>query len=148
MEFMYEILLDVPPEPKSWRRYCSKLYCKWGQLLCFQKNLWNFKKILKILFKKFESFFESFKENVNKHFEKLNENYNFLLLYILIAGWGLGCSPSFALVPGLLLFVFGGGGSFPFTPGYSTGLLCTVYNENMYYAIDPYCFFPLVEEGK
>ena len=29
---------------------------------------------------------ESFKENVNKNLEKLNENYNFLLLSILIAG--------------------------------------------------------------
>ena len=28
----------------------------------------------------------SFKENVNKNFEKLKENYNFLLLSILIAG--------------------------------------------------------------
>ena len=44
--------------------------------------------------------------------EKLNENYNFLLLSILIAGWGLGCSSSFANFP-----VFRGGGeASPFHP--------------------------------
>ena len=38
--------------------------------------------------------------------EKFNENLNFLLLSILIAGWGVGCSSSFANFPG-----FGGGRS-------------------------------------
>ena len=96
----------------------------------FEKNLWKFKQILKILFKflkvltiflkvfkkfwKFLKIFESFKENVNKNLEKLNENYNFLLLSIFIAGRGLGCSPSFANFPG-----FRGGGNLP-PPGYST----------------------------
>ena len=90
--------------------------------------------------KGFIKFFESFKENVNKHFEKLNENYNFLLLSTLIAGWGLGCSPSFAIVPG-----FRGGGKL-YPPGYATGVPCTMklpnfpnfqFNANNY-AIDPY----------
>ena len=119
-----------PPEPKSWRRYCSKLYCKWGYWLCFQKNLWKFKQILKILFK---IFFESFKENVNKHFEKLNENYNFLLLSILIAGWGLGCSPSFASVPG-----FREGEASPFPPRLRHWCtLYRVYNETSQFSQFP-----------
>ena len=41
----------MSPPPKSSRRYRSKLYCKWGQLLCFEKNLWKFKQLFKILFK-------------------------------------------------------------------------------------------------
>ena len=45
--------------------------------------------------------------------EKLNENYNVLLLSILIAGWGLGCSPFFACK---FSGVSGGGGSFPLPP--------------------------------
>ena len=77
--------------------------------MCFEKNLWKFKQILKIL--KVFKIVLSFKENVNKNFEKLKENYNFLLLSILIAGWGLGCSSSFANFP-----EFGGGGSFPLSP--------------------------------
>ena len=55
------------------------------------------------------------KENVNKNLEKLNENYNFLLPYILIAGWALGCSSSFANFSG-----FGGEAS-PLSPDYATG---------------------------
>ena len=42
---------------------------------------------------------------------KLNENYNFLLLSILIAGWGLSCSSSFANFPR-----FRGGGELPLPP--------------------------------
>ena len=53
-------------------------------------------KILKVL----KKCFESFKENVNKNLEKLNENYNILLLSIIISCWGLGCSLSFANFPG------------------------------------------------
>ena len=68
----------------------------------------------------FSNFFESFKENVNKNLEKLNENYNFLLLSILIAGWGLGCSSSFANLPGF------GGGEFPLPPGYATAPIVRV----------------------
>ena len=115
--------------------------------MCFQKNLWKFKQIIKLIFKNLKGFknvFESFKENVNKHFEKLNENYNFLLLSILIAGWGLGCSPSFAIGPGFR----GRGEASPFPP--ATPLVYTVQftmklpnfsnfqsNANKY-AIDPY----------
>ena len=74
--------------------------------MCFEKiseslnKFWNCFKSLTVL-----KFFESFKENFNKNLEKLNENYNFLLLSILIAGWGLRCSLSFANFPG-----FQGGG--------------------------------------
>ena len=57
--------------------------------------------------------FESFKENANKNLEKLNENYNFLLLSILIAGRGLGCSSSFANFPGFR------GEASPFPSGYA-----------------------------
>ena len=122
------------------RKVCKSLNKFWKFYL---KNL----KVLK--------FFESFKENVNKHFEKLNENYNFLLLSILIAGCSLGCSHSFAIVPG-----FWGKLSPPSLPlGYATGVHCTVYNEMKLpnflnfqsnankYAIDLYRI-PLVEEGK
>ena len=70
------------------------------------KNLKVFKIVLKVL------------KNLNKHFEKLKENYNFLLLSILIADWGLGWFPSFAIVPG-----FGGGRkASPSPPGYATGV--------------------------
>ena len=55
----------------------------------FVKVWTNFKYLIEIL--KILKIFESFKENVNKNLEKLNENYNFRLLSILIAGWGLGC---------------------------------------------------------
>ena len=46
--------------------------------------------------------------------EKLNENYNFLLLSILIAGWSLGWSLSFANFPGFR------GEASPPPPGYAT----------------------------
>ena len=73
----------------------------------------KFKQILKILFKILKVFVR-FKENVNKNLEKLTENYNFLLLSILIAGWGLGCSPSFANFAGFR------GEASPFPTGYVT----------------------------
>ena len=60
----------------------------------FWNNLWKFEQILKIL--KILKTFESFKENFNKYFEKVNENWNLFLLLILIAGWGVGCFPFFA----------------------------------------------------
>ena len=67
------------------KQVCESLNKFWKIRL----QIWTFLKI-----------FETFKVNVNKHFENLNESYNFLLLSIIIAGWGLGCSPSFAIVPG------------------------------------------------
>ena len=132
VEFIYEILFDVPPFPPNQNPGAatadSAVNCIVNEVNdCSQKNLWKFEQILKILFKNLtvlKCFFERFKENVNKHFEKLNENYNFLLLSILIAGWGLGCSLSFAIVPG-----FREGGSFSLPPPrYPTGVYCTVYN--------------------
>ena len=83
--------------------------------MCLQKNLWKFKKKI---WKFYLKFFEGFKENVNKNFEKLNDNYNFLLLSILIAGWNLGCSLSFAIIPGF-------GGKLPFFPPPATPLVYT-----------------------
>ena len=81
--------------------------------MCFEKNLWKFKQILKFLFEilSFKNCFKSFKENVNKNLEKLNENYNFLLLYILIAGWGLVVPHPLQIFQG-----FGGRGRFPSFP--------------------------------
>ena len=47
--------------------------------------------------------------------EKFNENLKIFLISILIAGWGVDCSPSFANFPG-----FRGGGTFPrFPPPWS-----------------------------
>ena len=101
--------------------------------MCFRKICESLNKFWKFYLKiwKFLKFFQSFKENVNKNFEKLNENYNFLLLSILIAGWGLGCSLSFAIVP-----VFRGGGDLPLPPppGYAIGVHCTVYNETFQFS--------------
>ena len=97
--------------------------------------------------------FKTFKENVNKHFEKLKENYNFLLLSTLIAGWDLNCSPSFAIVPGFR----GKVSPFPSPP---LVYKCTVYNETWNFTIFPISnpmqinmqliliVFPLEEEGK
>ena len=118
--------------------------------MCFEKNLWNFKQILKILFKilKVLKSFESFKENVNKNKEKLNENYNFLLLSSLIAGWGLGCFPSFAYFPG-----FQGGKLPPSPPAtpleltYHTVCMRKLYpnlrrpNQDGYCSVDLLVFF-------
>ena len=107
-------------------------------------NLWKFKQILKILFTNLKVFkiFLKLKENVNKHFEKLNENDNFLLLSILIASWCLGCSPSFAIVPGFR----GKASPFPSPPLVYT-VQCTMKLPNFSnfqsnankYAIDLYC---------
>ena len=47
-------------------------------------------------FQNFIKIFDSFKENFNKNLWKLDETLNFILLSILIAGWGVGCSSSFA----------------------------------------------------
>ena len=87
--------------------------------MCFEKNVWKFKQFQNFYLKfwKFLKIFESFKESVNKNLEKLNENYNFLLLSILIAGWGLGCFPSIANFPG-----FRGVRASPFPPGYATAM--------------------------
>ena len=113
-------------------------------------NLNKFWKFYLKIWKFLLNYFESFKENVNNHFEKLNENYNFLLLSILIAGWGLDSSPSFAIVPG-----FGGGEASPLSPaGYATGVHCTVYTvqctmklPNFQSNANKYAIDPLVEEG-
>ena len=44
--------------------------------MCFEKNLWKFKQILKVFFK----------ENVNKNLEKSDENYNlYYYLFLLLA---------------------------------------------------------------
>ena len=91
--------------------------------MCFEKICESLNKIWKfeLKFWKFLKFFESFKENVNKNSEKLNKNYNFLLLSILIASWGLGCSPSFANFPG-----FRGGGEASSFPPLGTPLVDTL----------------------
>ena len=91
---------------------------------------------------KFLKFFETFKVNANKHFENLNESYNFLLLSIIIAGWGLGYSPSFAIVPGIRKKA----SPFPSPPLVYT-VQCTMELPNFpnfqsnanKYAIDLYC---------
>ena len=70
---------------------------------------------------KFWKFYLNFWKVLRKclyKFGKINENYNFSLLSILIAGWVLGCSPSFANFPGFR----GGGEASPFPPGYATGI--------------------------
>ena len=85
--------------------------------MCYKKYLKNFlsfMNFIKFYSKKFLEVFkncEIFKENFNKNLKKINENLHFLLVLILIAGWGLGCSLSFAIFPG-----FRGGGRFPCFP--------------------------------
>ena len=69
----------------------------------FVKAWTNFQNFIEIL---------TFKTNINKILGKFDESLNFLLLSILIAGWGVSCSPSFANFPG-----FRGEGSFPLPPG-------------------------------
>ena len=49
-------------------------------------------KVFKILLK----ILTGFKKILIKIWKKIDETINFLLLSILIAGWGEGCSPSFA----------------------------------------------------
>ena len=67
-------------------------------------------------------FLESFKNNVNKHFEKLNENYNFYeYLFLLLAEAWVVPNP-------LQLFRGCEGKASPFPPMVYT-VQCTVYNE-------------------
>ena len=127
--------------------------------MCFQKNLWKFKQILKILFKilkVFKKFFESFKKNVNKPLEKLNENYNFLQQYYLF----LLLAEAWVVPHPLQLFRgFRGAGKLPPSPSqlrHWRTLYSVQWNFPIFPIFNPMqinmqlilTVFPLVEEGK
>ena len=57
-----------------------------------KNNWWRFKQILKILlkiWKVFKQILKVFKKILINNLEKFNENLNFFLLSIFIAGWGV-----------------------------------------------------------
>ena len=51
----------------------SKLYCKWGKWLCFEKNLWKFKQNFQILFKNLKDFLK-FLKVLKKMLIKIRKN--------------------------------------------------------------------------
>ena len=71
--------------------YCNKLSDCVLRTICESLNKFS---------KFYCKFWLFFLENFNKNLWKFDEILNFLLLSILIACWGVSCSPSFANFPG------------------------------------------------
>ena len=86
---MYEILSDVPP-PNQNPGAVTAVNCIVNEVndCVFRKICENLNKFCLTIWK-FLKFFESFKENVNKHFEKLNEIiiFYYYLFLLLAEAW-------------------------------------------------------------
>ena len=83
-------------------------------------------------FKVFKKIFKVFKKTVNKNLEKFNVNLKLFLLSILIAGWNVDCSQSFANFPG------NGGGDVFLVPPWSRYWRWRYWGNTDYYCIYSY----------